>query len=40
MANKPQVCEAKTSFSDKIDGKQSHELKCELYMLKKFCKWP
>ena len=40
MTNKQQVCEAKTSFNDKINAKQSHELKCELYMLKKFCKWP
>ena len=38
MTNKQQVCEAKTSFSDKINAKQSHEVKCELYMLKKFCK--
>ena len=38
MTNKQQVCEAKTSFNDKINAKQSHELKCELYMLKEFCK--
>ena len=36
MTNKQQVCEAKTSFNDKINAKQSYELKCELYMLKKF----
>ena len=40
MTNKQQVCKAKISFNDKINAKQSHELKCELYMLKKFCKWP
>ena len=38
MTNKQQVCEAKTSFNDKINAKQSHELKCEFYTLKKFCK--
>ena len=38
MTNKQQVCEAKTSFSDKINAKQSHKLKCQLYMLKMFCK--
>ena len=40
MTNKPQVCEAKMSFNDKINAKQSHELKCESYMLKKLCEWP
>ena len=40
MTNKQQVCEAKTSFNDKINAKQSYKLKCELYMLKKFCKRP
>ena len=37
ITNKQQVCEVK---NDKINAKQSYELKCELYMLKKFCKWP
>ena len=30
MTNKPQVCETKISFCNKIDGKQSQEFKCEV----------